>query len=178
MGNGYPIVQPNELAQWTADQKEVHRRLRELERPTGTQQNETVKRLIIPKVNSTATGTTAFTLTTSYASVASFTFTVPDGCTQALITLNGYVLTTTNASGGDRIFASFVTNGTRGVETEGIATNTFLFPTCSAFQSISLTGLTSGGTVSCALQAHLQSGPGTNTPISIAAMSGMALFLP
>jgi len=45
MGNGYPIIQPDELSQFKASLEGVARRLRELERPTGSQLNDTVQQL-------------------------------------------------------------------------------------------------------------------------------------
>lgn len=63
MGNGYPVVQPDDMARFVADFKEHARRIRELERPTGSQLNETVKQLqglvdgLIHQTNINATGT-------------------------------------------------------------------------------------------------------------------------
>lgn len=45
MGNGYPSVQPDDLSRFREALKDVARRLRELERPTGTQLSQTVQTL-------------------------------------------------------------------------------------------------------------------------------------
>jgi hypothetical protein len=45
MGNGYPIIQPDDLSRFVADIADMKRRLRELERPTGTQLASTVSEL-------------------------------------------------------------------------------------------------------------------------------------
>jgi hypothetical protein len=45
MGNGYPKVQPDPMAQFASWMLEVGRRLRELERPTGSQLADALKQL-------------------------------------------------------------------------------------------------------------------------------------
>jgi hypothetical protein len=63
MGNGYPVVQPDELADMKALIQSAFTKIRELERPTGTQLSDAVATLqdlvngLLNQVNVTATGT-------------------------------------------------------------------------------------------------------------------------
>lgn len=63
MGNGYPVVQPDELADLKAKIQAAFTKIRELERPTGTQLSDAVATLqdlvagLLNQTNVTATGT-------------------------------------------------------------------------------------------------------------------------
>jgi len=62
MGNGYPVVQPDELADLRAKIQSAFTKIRELERPTGTQLSDAVATLqdlvngLLNQVNVVATG--------------------------------------------------------------------------------------------------------------------------
>ena len=129
---------------------------------------------VVPGIGSNSA--TGYTLSTSYATLTSFTLTAPSGYTRALVSVAVFASGTSNSTGPDRVYVQAITNGVVG--TESIATTGPSLPmgSASAFQTQSLSGLTSGSTISVSVQARLAFGPGSSV-FTNATASASALFL-
>lgn len=127
-------------------------------------------------------GASAFVLGTGWTTVCSLTLAVPAGATRAFVSAVG-VMTAYSASGQpssfDVLYAATQIAGATGpvsiVPADLVLTGT-------AAQSLELTGLTGGSTITVALLGHLNYGPGSAGPgspaISQATLSASAQFLP
>lgn len=146
-----------------------------LQRPTAAQLLQLVANSIKPLVGNAVS---TYTWSTGYSTFAGFTFTIPAGCTRALIMAVGSATQSTNAvSGGEIYFLQTVINGVGGGETRALVTNT-VFSAISASQAANLSGLTPGGSIGVSLQGHLTNGPAFTVTSANATISATALFLP
>ena len=108
--------------------------------------------------NSAAAG---YTLTTGYATLASFALTVPAGFTRALVSVSVFAAGASGAGSADRIYVQAVTNGVTGPESITATAPSLPVGSASAFQTQNLSGLTGGATITISVQAHLAVGPGS-----------------
>ena len=131
--------------------------------------NSALSAIVTPAVNS-ATGTAVWGV--GYAAFAAFNFTVPAGCSRAVVVASGGSATFSSASAGDDYRMRVVINGVAGGESRSIQTS---WNFVSAFSAANLTGLTAGATINVALQGHLTTGPGGTAGTAI--ITGIALFL-
>lgn len=160
---------------------DMQARIKELERPTGTQAADLLSKvlalvtnLIVPQVGSA--GVASFTAATSYQNYASFSFTTPASCTQVLISAGGNTTQSTAATGGDVFSARILINGVSSSVTN-VASNQGNAST-AVFSSAQITGLTPGQVIFVTIQGKLTTGPGTSFPGNNASVSAAALFLP
>lgn len=133
-----------------------------------------ITNLYVPLANQVAAS--GYTLTTSFSAVASFAFTVPAGCTRALVSASGSLTASTTYAGTDVVHVMVQINGVNGPESRAPATST-LVPCVPASSTANLSGLTPGGAFSLFLYGYLTNGPGTSI-LSAATLSATALFLP
>ena len=128
---------------------------------------------VVPVVNSSSAA--GFTLTTSYAILVIFGLIVPSGCTRALVSASGFVSNVSSSTTGDRLYVLAAINGVAGPESNNPMGASNPVGAASAFQTQNLSGLTPGGTISIALQAHITTGPGSSF-FANATLSAMAIF--
>ena len=102
-----------------------------------------------------------FTLTASYAILASFALIVPAGYTRALVSVSVFAAGTTGAAGADHIYVRAVANGVAGPESITATAPSIPVGSAAAFLTQSLTGLSAGAGISISVQAHLVNGPGS-----------------
>ena len=133
---------------------------------------------IVPQVGSA--GINSYTLTTSYATYATFNFTVPSGFTQVYINAGGSVTAISQYTAGEIGYARILINGSAGTEGRALfiaSGASASAPAIPAFAVLGIGGLTAGATIQVALQCRLGNGPGLLLPsASSASVSGTALF--
>ena len=131
---------------------------------------------VAPRVGSA--GNNSYTLTTSYATYASFSFTVPSGFTQVYINAGGSMTAVSQAAAGDLAFARILINGTAGTEGRSLFSATAAAPAVPAFATLGLPSLTAGATILVEIQGRLNTGPGlAASPYASISVSGTALFI-
>ena len=132
--------------------------------------------VVAPRVGSA--GTNTYTLTTSYATYASFNFTVPAGFTQVYINAGGSVTAISQYTSGEFGFARVLINGSAGIEGRALFVPSSGMPAIPAFAVLGLNALVAGSTILVEIQCRLSNGPGlATTGVASASVSGTALFL-
>jgi len=130
---------------------------------------------IAPRVGSA--GNNSYTLTTSYATYASFNFTVPTGFTQVYINASGSMTALSQASGTEVAYARILINGVAGTEGRSIFPATTTDPAVPAFAAAGIGSLTAGATILIEIQGRLNTGPGLSaSPFASVSVSATALF--
>lgn len=152
-------------------------RVRELERPTGTQVAESVKELeaqlanqVLPQVG--ASSNYSFTVTGSFATITSFNLVVPAGYTRAAITAAGAI--SVGSTANDRFDLRTVVAGIAGPFTIGFNYAAAGEVSFSAFGSYTLSGLTPGSNILVELQSKHTTG--TISGLLSSSITAMALF--
>jgi hypothetical protein len=155
--------------------EEHDRRLRELEKPSGSQLFETLANQVSPSV-STGSGT-AFVVTTSAQNFASVSFTVPERYSRALV-FAGASTTAGNSSDG-RLFSYITIDDVAGPTSNATISASVLFGTCAAFSTRILTGLTPGASFAVRQYAYFSLGstPSELQAWSSATIAAQVLFL-
>lgn len=177
MGNGYTLPAADSVDQLMQRLREFERRVSEVEMFTGSEISETVANQVSPAVASGSASN--FALSTSYASVASVSITVPDDFTRALVMATAGVSGATGGTGGDRLFGQVVIDGGGGPEIiQALLVNAFVGSIAPSYTR-SLTGLTPGGSISIYVQARLQLGPnnGLFQQYNTSAIAATAIFM-
>lgn len=100
-----------------------------------------------------------FAMSTSYAVKASGTITIPAGYTRADVFCGGSVSGASDSVTGDQLYDFITINGNNGPAMSVIMTTQERGSALAAFHSVSLTGLTPGGTISYSVSARLTIGP-------------------
>ncbi len=177
MGNGYPVVPTDALDALRADLQKMSDRIKELERPTGTQDASLLATYranqISPAVGSGANA--GFLVTTTIATFITVDIVVPTGYTRALVIANSSASIGPGAA-FDRLYSSIVIAGNTGGEIFGFVDDS-IGGGSSASHAVTLTGLTAGSNVTSLLKLRTligNSGTGAGTK---AVLTASALFL-
>lgn len=169
MPTGYDNLPDDPFEDFTRRLKAQGERIKELERPTGTQLAQTVQQLqaavediqvaLANQVSPAAsTGSNSnFAVTTSETSFASVGITVPTGYTRALVYAGGGLSASQDLTGG-RLFCHVRIAGVDGPDTIGLVTTSWPYSSVAAFSTRSLTSLTGGSTITTELRAYFSSG--------------------
>lgn len=174
MAGGYDTTPTDPLDVLRSQLVDLKARVSELERPSGTQLYESLRNPVYPLVG--ANYASGFAGTTSYVTRASFSLTVPDGYTQALIYASGFTnMATARSDGSDGYYAKINIAGVDGVASTAIIIGTFT-GAVSAFMTSTLTGLSPGSSISVSLLTKLFYGPG-DPSFTVASVTAQALFL-
>lgn len=133
---------------------------------------------ISPAVSSSSSSN--FSLSTSYSTVVSATLIVPDGYTRALVSVYAGLSGTTGSTGGDRFYGRANIAGISGpemIQPQGVSPA--IFASIAPSYTASLTGLSSGASITVSADARLQVGPNNTLfqPYNTATISASALFL-
>ncbi len=113
-----------------------------------------------------------FTLGTGYGTVAAFSIAVPAGFSRVVITACGTV-TGSSTAPGDGLYVHIGVAGNFGPQSTALIFS--IDGTTSAFQDVSLSGL-SGGSITVQIDAHIATGPGSSS-LTFANVVATALFL-
>ena len=130
---------------------------------------------ISPQVGSA--GTNSYILSTTYATYASFNFTVPTGFTQVYINVSGSFTAISTAPGTEIGYARILINGSAGTEGRSVFPAPTTFPAVPAFGAAGIGGLVAGALIPIEIQGRLNTGPGLALPSGASvSVSGVALF--
>lgn len=100
-----------------------------------------------------------FAMSTGYAVKASGIITIPAGFTRADVFCGGSVTGASDSTTGDQLFGFVTINGNNGPAMSVVMTTQERGSALAAFHSVSLSGLTPGGTISYSISARLTIGP-------------------
>lgn len=128
---------------------------------------------VSPAVGSASTG--SFTFGTAFATILSFTLTVPAGYTQAVITSSG-VVAAGSPAGNDTLTARTNVGGVSNAGSLSFCAAAIGQTTTPCFGSNTFTGLVGGQLIAVALQAHWATGASA-TGLLTAQVAATCIFL-